>query len=79
MTTVRIYQFVEDLDISAGMYGMVQRIETTAKKMHATLSAWSSRVEDRRQLALMSDHLLQDIGLSHAEVSAEIDKWFWQS
>lgn len=79
MTTVRIYQFVEDLDISAGMYGMVQRIEATAKKMHSTLSVWSSRVEDRRQLALMSDRLLQDIGLSRAEVSAEIDKWFWQS
>ena len=57
---------------------MVQRIEAAAKKVNATLSTWASRIEDRRQLSLMNDRLLADIGLTRAQVSAEVDKYFWQ-
>jgi len=78
MTTVRLHQFVEDIDISSGLYGLVQRVESATKKIGATLSVWSSRMEDRRQLAVLSDRMLTDIGLSRAEVSAEVDKYFWQ-
>ena len=78
MTTVRLHQFVEDNDISSAVYGMVMRIEATAKKVIATLSIWAARIDDRRQLALMSDRLLADIGLTRAQVSAEVDKYFWQ-
>ena len=78
MTTVRFHQFVEDIDISSGLYSMVQRVETVTKKIGATLSVWASRMEDRRQLALMSDRMLTDIGLSRAEVSVEVGKYFWQ-
>ena len=78
MTTVRLHQFVEDIDISSGLYGMVQRVEAATKTIGATLSVWSSRMEDRRQLAVLSDRMLTDIGLSRAEVSAEVDKYFWQ-
>ena len=78
MTTVRLHQFVEDNDISSALYGMVQRIETAAKKVGSTLSTWGSRIEDRRQLSLMNDRLLTDIGLTRAQVSVEVDKYFWQ-
>ena len=78
MTTVRLHQFVEDIDISSGLYSMVQRVEADAKKIGATLSVWASRMEDRRQLASMSDRMLTDIGLSRVEVSVEVDKYFWQ-
>ena len=78
MTTVRLHQFVEDIDISSGLYSMVQRVEAATKKVGATLSVWASRMEDRRQLASMSDRMLTDIGLSRAEVSVEVDKYFWQ-
>ena len=78
MTTVRLHQFVEGNDISSAVYGMVQRIEVAAKKVGATLSTWGSRIEDRRQLSLMNDRLLTDIGLTRAQVSVEVDKYFWQ-
>ncbi len=78
MTTVRLHQFVEDNDISSTVYGMVQRVDAAAKKVRLTLATWSSRVEDRRQLGLMNDHLLADIGLTRTEVLVEADKYFWQ-
>ena len=78
MTTVRLHQFVEDNDISSALYSMVQRIEAAAKKVIATFSTWGSRIEDRRALSLMSNRLLTDIGLTRAQVSVEVDKYFWQ-
>jgi uncharacterized protein YjiS (DUF1127 family) len=78
MTTVRLHQFVEDNDISSALYSMVQRVEAAAKKVGATLSTWASRIEDRRQLSLMNDRLLADIGLNRAQVLVEVDKYFWQ-
>jgi len=78
MTTVRLHQFVEDNDISSALYNMVQRIEAAAKKINATLSTWASRIEDRRQLSLMNDRLLADIGLTRVQVLVEVDKYFWQ-
>jgi len=79
MTTVRLHQFVEDIDISSGLYAMVQRVEAVTKNIGETLSVWASRIEGRRQLAAMSDRMLTDIGLNRAEVAAEVDKYFWQS
>jgi uncharacterized protein YjiS (DUF1127 family) len=78
MTTVRLHQFVEDIDISSSLYSMVQRVEAATKKIGGNLSVWASRMEDRRQLAVMSDRMLADIGLSRVEVSVEVDKYFWQ-
>ena len=78
MTTVRLNHFVKANDISAAVYGMVQRIEAAAKEVRGTLSTWASRAEERRQLGLLNDHLLKDIGVTRAEVSVEIDKYFWQ-
>jgi len=78
MTTVRLNHFVEANAISAAVYGMVQRIEAAAKQVRGTLSTWVLRVEERRQLEMLSDHLLVDIGVTRAEVSVEINKYFWQ-
>jgi uncharacterized protein YjiS (DUF1127 family) len=78
MTTVRLHQFIEDNDISSALYSMVQRIEAAAKKVNATFSTWASRIEDRRQLSLMNDRLLADIGLTRTQVLVEVDKYFWQ-
>ncbi len=78
MTTVRLHHFIDDNDISSSVYGLVHRIEAAGKKVRVTLSTWASRAEDRRQLGFMSDHLLEDIGLSRAEVAVEVNKYFWQ-
>jgi uncharacterized protein YjiS (DUF1127 family) len=38
---------------------------------------WRARSRDRRQLAVMSERELQDIGTCRAEISAEVGKPFW--
>jgi uncharacterized protein YjiS (DUF1127 family) len=40
---------------------------------------WLERVGQRRQLGRLSDHMLKDIGLSRAEVEAEVAKPFWRA
>jgi uncharacterized protein YjiS (DUF1127 family) len=39
---------------------------------------WLERVHERRQLAQLSDHMMKDIGLTRADVDAEISKPFWR-
>jgi uncharacterized protein YjiS (DUF1127 family) len=40
--------------------------------------SWLERVHQRRHLAQLSDHMLKDIGLTRADVEAEILKPFWR-
>jgi uncharacterized protein YjiS (DUF1127 family) len=49
-----------------------------AQGMPEQLLVWLERGRQRRHLAAMDDHMLRDIGLSRADVSAETEKWFWQ-
>jgi uncharacterized protein YjiS (DUF1127 family) len=39
---------------------------------------WLDRARQRRRLAELSDHMLRDIGLTRADVWAEVDKPFWR-
>jgi uncharacterized protein YjiS (DUF1127 family) len=39
---------------------------------------WFERTRQRRQLSELSDHMLKDIGLSRADVEAEVAKPFWR-
>ena len=78
MTTIRLYNFVEGLEISSALYALVQRIEAAATKVQKTMAIWVSRATDRRQLAEMSDRMLTDIGLTRVEVEIETSKYFWQ-
>ena len=78
MTTIRLHNFVEGLEISSALYALVQRIEAAANKVQKTMAIWVSRATDRRQLAEMSDRMLTDIGLTRVEVEIETSKYFWQ-
>ncbi len=42
------------------------------------LLGWSERGRQRRHLARLDDRLLRDIGVSRAEVEAEISRPFWR-
>lgn len=42
------------------------------------LLGWSERGRQRRHLAQLDDRLLRDIGVSRAEVEAEISRPFWR-
>jgi uncharacterized protein YjiS (DUF1127 family) len=39
---------------------------------------WSDRMRQRRHLAELDDRLLQDIGISRADIEAEISRPFWR-
>jgi uncharacterized protein YjiS (DUF1127 family) len=40
--------------------------------------SWHERARQRHHLEYLSDHMLRDIGLTRADVLAEITKPFWQ-
>jgi uncharacterized protein YjiS (DUF1127 family) len=78
MTTLRLHNFVEGIEISSALYGLVQRVEAATVTTRKTLATWVSRSKDRRQLAELSDRMLTDIGLTRVDVEVEINKHFWQ-
>ena len=43
-----------------------------------TLQFWIDRHHHRQQLSQLSEHMLKDIGLTHADVQREINKPFWK-
>ncbi len=43
------------------------------------LLRWQERVQSRRQLTMMDSHILNDIGVTRAEIDAEVRKPFWRS
>jgi uncharacterized protein YjiS (DUF1127 family) len=38
---------------------------------------WQERARERRQLAMLNDRMLRDIGVSRADVERESNKPFW--
>lgn len=44
----------------------------------AALLLWKQRARTRRQLALLDDRQLSDIGISTAERTEEVSKPFWR-
>ena len=80
MNTIKARNFhlIEDLDIAATTLSLFERIEAAAHKVVGTLRVWASRSRDRQQLAQMSDRMMLDIGLTHADVELELNKHFWQ-
>ena len=78
MTTMKMHHIVDDLAISEGAYSLVSRIENAANEVSKILNVWAARSRDRRQLASLSERMLDDIGLNRAQVAAETEKFFWQ-
>ena len=56
-----------------------ETIDKSIAKVAATLRHWNQRSEQRRQLAGLSAHHLDDIGITEAERLAEISKPFWRA
>ena len=80
MSTIKAKQFhfIDDMDISATTLVAVERVEEFAAQMTNVARTWVRRSNDRRQLALMSEHMLNDIGLTRVDVAREVGKNFWQ-
>jgi uncharacterized protein YjiS (DUF1127 family) len=80
MSTIkaRHFHFIEDLDIAALTFAAIERIEGFAATIKQGISLWVSRSQERRVLAQMNQHMLDDIGLTVADVEKEAAKYFWQ-
>ena len=80
MSTIKAKQFhlIEDMDIAALVFAAVERTEAFAARVTGTLRTWVRRSDERRQLAHMNEHMLNDIGLSRFELDHEVAKYFWQ-
>ena len=80
MNTLRVKNFslIEDLDIAALTFAAIERIEGFAATVTGGLKLWARRSNERRLLGQMSHHMLDDIGLTVADVDNEAGKYFWQ-
>ena len=80
MSTIKTKQFhfIDDMDISATTLAAVERLEEFAAQMANVVHTWVRRSNDRRQLALMNEHMLDDIGLTRGDMAREVGKHFWQ-
>ena len=72
------FHLIEDLDIAAIVFAAVERIEAFAARVSGIYRLWAQRSHDRRMLAGMNARMLDDIGLTQAQVDREVSKFFWQ-
>ena len=80
MTTAKAKQFhlIDDIDVAAVTLDAVESVENVFALVTGTIKTWVRRSNDRRQLAMMNERLLNDIGLSRIDLDREIAKYFWQ-
>jgi uncharacterized protein YjiS (DUF1127 family) len=80
MSTLKAKQFhlIDDMDIAAKTFAVIERVEGFSTKAVNMTRTWVRRSNDRRMLARMSDHMLNDIGLTPFDVKVEANKYFWQ-
>jgi len=80
MSTLKVKHFhlIEDLDIAALTFAAIERIEGFAAKITQGPKLWVRRSQERRALAQMSLRMLDDIGLTVADIDKETAKFFWQ-
>ena len=61
------------------LYGREFRrvLQRLAAHVFTTLLEWEDRARQRRRLSELDDRMLEDIGLTRADVSREVEKPFW--
>jgi uncharacterized protein YjiS (DUF1127 family) len=58
--------------------GVGHEIVAVLDRIFETPFTWAERAAERRHLAQLDDHLLNDIGLNRADVHAVTTKPFWR-
>ena len=80
MSTLKAKHFhlIEDLDVAALTFAAIERIEGYAATLSGGIKLWVRRSNERRLLGQMNQRMLNDIGLTVADVEKEAAKFFWQ-
>ena len=63
---------------SGGIVPARRRVPSSLCRAFDVLLLWRQRHRERRILGALSDHVLKDIGVSRADVDAEVRKNFWR-
>jgi uncharacterized protein YjiS (DUF1127 family) len=63
----------------SGVVNAVRRMSSTGLVVRDTIRVWSERTRQRRQLQSLPDHMLNDIGVSRADIFRECGKPFWKA
>ena len=71
VTRVPLHQTAPPPDRRSGLFRLITL-------MADALESLRQRLEQRRRLAELNDHLLRDVGLTRADVERELQKPFWQ-
>ena len=74
----RYFHLIDDLDIAALALAAVNGVENIATKVSHVPMTWIRRSNERRALAMMNQHMLDDIGLTRHDIDKEVAKYFWQ-
>ncbi len=72
------FHLIDDTDIASTALAAINRVEVLATSSANTIRTWSHRASERRKLASMSEHMLNDIGSSRVEATLEANKYFWE-
>ncbi len=56
----------------------IRRFTGLVRAVMLQLVLWQERAEQRHRLAELDERMLKDIGLTRADVQAEINKPFWR-
>jgi len=80
MSTLKFKHFhlIEDLDIAALTFAAIERIEGFAAMIMRGPRLWVRRSQERRALSQLNLRMLDDIGLTVADIDKETAKFFWQ-
>jgi uncharacterized protein YjiS (DUF1127 family) len=62
----------------SGMAILLTDLRRNVLRLGTWLAGCSERAKQRRTLASLTDHALRDIGLTRADIEAEIDKPGWR-
>ena len=74
----RNFHLIDDMDIAALALAAIERVEAFAVKVRIVVMSWIRRSNERRALAMMNQHMLDDIGLTRHDINREVAKYFWQ-
>lgn len=53
-------------------------VHSVITRLADTVNTWSQRSRQRKQLAVLDEHLLSDIGVSYEDIWLEVNKPFWK-
>lgn len=66
--------------------GLIRRTPTASQGARGLMNRsinvlllWNERARQRQHLSRLDDRLIKDMGITHADVEAEIRKPFWKS